>query len=117
MNGHAPAAGSETNGSASSDQNELAATTPAVSSSGSPPGALLSSVFHPACSMPAPRTASVTPSEMPVGWIGTGSGGVRLALRPRRRVAVLRRVGTAVAVRAAPRLRPGSVGLLQPRLG
>src|SRR5215831_21238892 len=62
MYGHAAAAGSGTKGTTASPHSAEPATTVAVSSSASPPGADLSSAFQLACSSPAPSTASVTPS-------------------------------------------------------
>ena len=59
--------GGATNGSATSEHSAEPATTVAVSSSASPPPADLMSAFHDACSRPAPRTASVTPSVSSTG--------------------------------------------------
>src|SRR3954468_21568752 len=61
MKPHAAAFGSATNGTTNAQATDEPATTAAVSSMGSPPGADLSSAFHDACSRPAPITASVTP--------------------------------------------------------
>ena len=60
---------------AASAHTDEPATTDAVSSIGSPPGALFSSAFQPACSNPAPSTASVMPSD---------SSCAGITLQPRR---------------------------------
>src|SRR5690242_749436 len=60
-NFHAAGSGSGTNGRTRRAHTDEPATTDAVSSIGSPPGAALSSAFQDAWSNPAPRTASVMP--------------------------------------------------------
>ena len=62
---------------ARSAQTDDPATTDAVSSIGSPPGALFSSAFQLACSRPAPRTASVMPSDSSCAGITVRSGCLR----------------------------------------
>src|SRR5205085_3528658 len=91
MNFHAVGSGRGTNGSTSSDHTADPATTVAVSSIGWPPCAFLSNAFQPACSKPAPSTASVTPSVSSevkrAASGGVAGGGVqqRDEMRERRR--------------------------------
>src|SRR6266542_161366 len=89
-NFHDVGSGRGTNGMMASPATDEPATMIAVSSSGWPPGADLSSAFQPACSKPAASTASVTPSEsseagiagraphaergLPLGQLVSGSG-------------------------------------------
>src|SRR6185503_8054661 len=83
MNFHAEGSGSGTNGRTTSAHTHEPATTVAVSSIGSPPGALFSNAFQPACSKPAPSTASVMPSDSScTGITIRRSCSLRLALLP-----------------------------------
>src|SRR5579862_3439318 len=126
MNFHAAASGNGRNGSTTNAQTHEPATTDAVSSIGSPPGAPLTSAFHPACSMPARRTASVMPSVS--SWAGTtvsgaSSCGLGLALLPGAAVAERRneiglryggRRDRLVGLEARPR---EHAGFLEDRVG
>src|SRR6185437_12676280 len=64
-NFHAAGSGSGSHGSTTNPHTDDAATTPAVSSTGSPPGAAFRRAFQLACSSPAPSTASVMGSVSP----------------------------------------------------
>src|SRR6058998_1075610 len=77
MNFHAEGSGSPANGSTTSPHTAEPTTTVAVSSSGSPPGADLSSAFQPACRKPAARTASVMPKVSSGAGIGVASDAAR----------------------------------------
>jgi hypothetical protein len=70
MNFHAAASGSPANGMTTIPHTAPPTTTVAVSSSGSQPGADLSSAFQLACRKPAARTASVIPKVSSGAGIG-----------------------------------------------
>src|SRR3989442_1703641 len=119
-NFHAAASGKPTNGATAIPVREDPATTDAMSSNGSPPGAAFSSAFQPACNRAAASTASVTPNVSSVAGITRARlRGARLALLPAflaTHTFVAGLAGTAPA-RAGPAFGGNDRGLLQARSG